>query len=214
MRKSVVIIGAGGSVGLATTKVFLKNRYKVYAYSTKKSPFGNNSNIVWNWVESYESISILPKFTFALICNGYFDPMPLAKNNYLNIKKSLKVNLEIPIMLTFKLIQSLINVNSPVNIMMLGSTSAYEGFSGSSDYVAAKHGLLGFVKALNKEYEKTNVKFMLFSPGTIQNKMGSKVTTSKKRINPNQVSELIFRNLTELSIGHQPEIILRRRIIS
>ena len=214
MRKSVVIIGAGGSVGLAATKVFLNNKYKVHAYSTKKSPFDKNSNIVWNRVESYESISILPKFNFALICNGFFEPTPLAKNNYLNIKKSLKMNLEIPMILTLKLIQSLKNFNSPINIMMLGSTSAYEGFSGSSDYVAAKHGLLGFVRALNKEYEQTNVKFMLFSPGSIQNKMGSKVITSKKRISLNQVSELIFRNLTELSIGHQPEIILRRRIIS
>ena len=116
--------------------------------------------------------------------------------------------------LTLKLVQSLSNFNSPTNIMMLGSTSAYEGFSGSSDYVAAKHGLLGFVRALNKEYEQTNVKFILFSPGTIENKMGSKVITSKKRISPNQVSELIFRNLTEFSVGHQPEIILRRRIIT
>ena len=213
MRKSVVIIGAGGSVGLATTKVFLKNKYKVYAYSTKKSPFNKNSNIVWNMVESYESISIFPKFTFALICNGSFEPMPLVKNNYLNIKKSLRINLEIPMLLTLKLIQSLTQFDSPVNIMMIGSTSAYEGFSGSSDYVAAKHGLLGFVRALNKEYEQTNVKFILFSPGSIQNKMGSKVVTSKKRINPNQVSDLIFSNLTELSIGYQPEIILRRRII-
>ena len=214
MRKSVVIIGAAGSVGLATTKLFLKNKYKVYAYSTKKSPFNKNSNIVWNMVESYESISIFPKFTFALICNGFFEPILLVKNNHINIKKSLKINLEIPMVLTLKLVQSLSNFNSPTNIMMLGSTSAYEGFSGSSDYVAAKHGLLGFVRALNKEYEQTNVKFILFSPGTIENKMGSKVITSKKRISPNQVSELIFRNLTELSVGHQPEIILRRRIIT
>ena len=117
MRKSVVIIGAAGSVGLATTKLFLKNKYKVYAYSTKKSPFNKNSNIVWNMVESYESIIIFPKFTFALICNGFFEPILLVKNNHINIKKSLKINLEIPMVLTLKLVQSLSNFNSFCHIL-------------------------------------------------------------------------------------------------
>jgi NAD(P)-dependent dehydrogenase (short-subunit alcohol dehydrogenase family) len=99
------------------------------------------------------------------------------------------------------------------NIMILGSSSAYSGYADSSVYCAAKHGLVGYIRSLNDEYSHSNIRFILFSTGTIDNEMGKKVKTNGKLLKPDEIATLIYENLIETSTSFQPEIIIRRRNI-
>lgn len=71
------------------------------------------------------------------------------------IRKMIRLNLEIPILLTFKV--------RAKHYIYIGSNSSYSGFAGSEAYCAVKHGILGFARALRKSGKKVSV----VSPGTV-----------------------------------------------
>lgn len=72
-----------------------------------------------------------------------------------NINKMIKLNLEIPILLTYKV--------KAKHYIYIGSNSSYFGFEGSDVYCAVKHGILGFARALRKSGKKVSI----VAPGTI-----------------------------------------------
>jgi len=72
-----------------------------------------------------------------------------------NIREMIKLNLEIPILLTYKV--------ESQHYIYIGSNSSYYGFDGSDTYCAVKHGILGFARALRKGGKKVSV----VSPGTV-----------------------------------------------
>ena len=72
-----------------------------------------------------------------------------------NISKMIKLNLEVPILLTKKV--------RAQHYIYIGSNSSYYGFSGSEVYCAVKHGILGFARALRRSGKKVTV----VSPGAV-----------------------------------------------
>jgi short-subunit dehydrogenase len=97
----------------------------------------------------------------------------------------------------------------------IGSTSAYAGFSNTSVYCAVKHGLLGFVRAMNDEYSKTDVRFWLFSMGTMNTEMGAALVEqdSTSFLQPKDVADRMIAAITSASNLFEPEVIMRRRSI-
>lgn len=213
MRKTVLIFGASGSIGFRVVKIMASSGYKIYAYTTNKSFKPNIVNVTWKNIESYDELGKLPAFSFVLICNGFFQPNKIKKINTDEIKKTIDINFRLPILITYQVLKTMEDNNDPRNIMILGSSSAYSGYSDSSVYCAAKHGLVGYIRSLNDEYSYSNVRFMLFSTGTIDNEMGKKVKTKGELLKPDEIATLIYENLIETSTSFQPEIIVRRRNI-
>ena len=72
-----------------------------------------------------------------------------------NINKMIKINMEIPILLTYRV--------KAKHYIYIASNSAYSGFAGSDVYCAVKHGILGFARALRKSGKKVSI----VSPGTV-----------------------------------------------
>jgi NAD(P)-dependent dehydrogenase (short-subunit alcohol dehydrogenase family) len=97
----------------------------------------------------------------------------------------------------------------------IGSTSAYSGFRNSAVYCAVKHGLLGFVRALNDEYAQTGARFWLFSMGTMDTAMGRKLSEQDPGtyLQPTDVAARIVEAISSASNIFEPEVILRRRTI-
>ena len=57
-------------------------------------------------------------------------------------------------------------------IVNIGSSSAYNGFGGTSLYCASKHALLGFSRSIHDELKQYNVRTFCISPSSTQSKMG------------------------------------------
>jgi short-subunit dehydrogenase len=108
-----------------------------------------------------------------------------------------------------------VNKNKRTNIIILGSTSAYEAGAGTVIYGAAKAGMLAFVKALNKEYIETDIRLWFISTGTLANEMGAKVPNQDPNslLDPALVAKRIIEAVTDESNLWEPEITIRRRHI-
>ena len=108
-----------------------------------------------------------------------------------------------------------IEKNKRIDVVILGSTSSYEAGLGTVVYGAAKAGVLALVKALNKEYVDTDIRFWLISFGTLANEMGSRVPNQDldSLLDVNMVAQEIFDKVNNKSNLWQPEIVIRRRHI-
>lgn len=98
---------------------------------------------------------------------------------------------------------------------IIGSTSAYAGFKDTALYCAAKHGLVGLVRALNEEYAATGRRFWLFSMGTMDTEMGRLLTDQDPSsfLPPKTVAERIVEAVAAPSNLFEPEVVIRRRTI-
>ena len=85
-----------------------------------------------------------------------------------------------------------------IDYCIIGSTSAYAGFKDTALYCAAKHGLVGLVRALNDEYAATGRRFWLFSMGTMDTDMGRLLVDQDPSsfLPPKMVAERIVEAVT------------------
>ena len=118
-----------------------------------------------------------------------------------------------------KCLRNLLSIPAPldqrIDYCLIGSTSAYAGFKDTALYCAAKHGLVGLVRALNDEYAATGRRFWLFSMGTMDTGMGRLLTDQDPTsfLPPQAVAERIVEAVTSPSNLFEPEVVIRRREI-
>jgi NAD(P)-dependent dehydrogenase (short-subunit alcohol dehydrogenase family) len=145
-----------------------------------------------------------------------FSPMPLTGMEEREIEREIEVGLTDVI----RLVRNLLELHPPddrerQDFCFIGSTSSYAGFRNTSVYCAVKHGLLGFVRAMNDEYAKTDTRFWLFSMGTMDTEMGRRLTEQDPSsfLQPDKVAARILDSVCSPSNTFEPEVILRRRTI-
>jgi NAD(P)-dependent dehydrogenase (short-subunit alcohol dehydrogenase family) len=145
-----------------------------------------------------------------------FSPKPLASMDGASIASEIEVGLTDPIRLTGKLLAQ----HPPVagqrrDYCYVGSTSAYAGFKNTSVYCAVKHGLLGFVRAMNDEYSQSDARFWLFSMGTMNTEMGAKLKDQDPAsfLQPGDVARRMIEAVCSPSNLFEPEVLIRRRAI-
>jgi NAD(P)-dependent dehydrogenase (short-subunit alcohol dehydrogenase family) len=102
-----------------------------------------------------------------------------------------------------------------IDYALVGSTSSYAGFKDTALYCAAKHGLVGLVRALNEEYSATGRRFWLFSMGTMDTAMGRRLVDQDPAtfLPPSEVANRIVEAITSPTNLFEPEVIIRRRAI-
>ena len=161
-------------------------------------------------------------FSPQLPCNAYFfaqalfSPKPLVSMDDAEIAQEIDVGLVDVIQLVGGLLsQHPPDTGERRDYCFIGSTSAYAGFRNTSVYCAVKHGLLGFVRAMNDEYSQTNTRFWLFSMGTMDTEMGRRLTEQDRSsfLQPTDVARRIVEAICSDSNIFEPEVVLRRRSI-
>jgi NAD(P)-dependent dehydrogenase (short-subunit alcohol dehydrogenase family) len=151
-----------------------------------------------------------------ILTQALFEPASLTTMASEAITDEVSVGLVDPMLITRSFLRAFPSVPGVRrNICFIGSTSAYAGFKNTSVYCAVKHGLLGFVRAMNDEYATTDDRFWLFSMGTMQTEMGGKVLGQdvSTYLQPRDVAQRIVSAIISPSNLFEPEVIIRRRAV-
>lgn len=151
-----------------------------------------------------------------ILTQALFEPASLTAMASEAITDEVSVGLTDPILITRSFLRAFPSIPGVRrNICFIGSTSAYAGFKDTSIYCAVKHGLLGFVRAMNDEYAATDDRFWLFSMGTMLTDMGSKVRgqDASTYLQPQDVAQRIVSAILSPSNLFEPEVIIRRRTV-
>jgi len=213
MRKWI-ITGASGSVATACINILLANEFNVDAYSRNKLNI-YDKNINFKKVDDYKNITFdVENCECLLIAQGYFKYHLIENMPIEDLYSTIEGNFSSQIDILHAFLKQ-VKKDRRINVVILGSTSSYEAGSGTVIYGATKAGILGLVKALNKEYADTDIRFWLISFGTLANKMGSEVPNQEldSLLDVNMVAQEIFDKVNNKTNLWQPEIVIRRRHI-
>lgn len=209
---SWIITGASGSLARACIEVLLAKGKVVYGFSRKKV---EDDRIFFKQVPNYHGIDFdTENCEGLLVAQGHFLYENLDSMSLSEVSELVDANFLSQIHIVHSFLQK-INKNKRTNVIILGSTSAYEAGKGTVVYGAAKAGMLAFVKSLNNEYKDTDIRFWFVSTGTLANEMGAKVPNQDPNslLDPVLVAKRIIETVTDESNLWEPEITIRRRHI-
>lgn len=207
-----IITGASGSLATACKEVLLAKGKVVYGYSRK---IVEDKRISFKQVPNYHGINFdTENCEGLLVAQGHFLYEDLDSMSVSEVSELVDANFLSQIHVVHSFLRQ-VNKNKRTDIVVLGSTSAFEAGKGTVVYGAAKAGMLAFVKSLNNEYKNTDIRFWFVSTGTLANEMGAKVPNQNpySLLDPVLVAKRIIETVTDNSNLWEPEITIRRRHI-
>ena len=220
----VAIFGASGGLAECLIKDSLRQECFVDAItrenSDSKSKLNEIKKIYRDRLDIKTVVNLYSKFNFQIeydtliLTQSIFSPQELIKKSDDAINREIDVGFTEIIKITRNFLLKFPPKNNNLkNIAIIGSTSSYSGFAKSTTYCAIKHGLVGFIKALNDEYVDTNYRFFLFSMGTMKTNMANNISNQDPNtfLNPNDVSKKIISSLLDKSNIFEPEVLIKRR---
>jgi short-subunit dehydrogenase len=221
---NALVIGAASELG---SKIVLGlNERKISVTAVSRSPLSSEvvnafkiteTNFEHKLVDSYLEIESDKDYKYIFFTTGIFNHNKITNISEEEITKEIEENVSQPILLTKRFLDICEkNTIFNKNFVYIGSTTAYQGFSGMSTYCASKFALRGFVQSMNDEYITTGNRFLLVSMGTMNTKMGRKHADSIGRsieslIDPNYVAQRVLSSIFESESTFEPEMIFRHR---
>ena len=224
--KRVAIFGASGGLARALASELLTRGWAVDAIcrtvkadiiSTQFDGQMKDGTFCIHQVrDRYSEFKFHYAFDAVFIAQALFEPCPLSEVAANQVNDEITIGLTDPILLTRDFLRSFPPCKGKRrDVCFAGSTSSYAGFKNTSVYCAVKHGLLGFVRALNDEYAMTDDRFWLFSMGTMRTEMGRRVAgqDASTYLDPQDVARRIVATFTADTNLFEPEVIIRRRAV-
>ena len=178
-----LIFGASGGLATSIAEAFLARNWEVDLVTRRskkdilKHKFeytvGQHRVRIFTVDEKYSSFVPAQPYEAYFFTQSLFFPKRITAMDDTEIAREIEVGLVGIIQLVRKLLtQYPPGTGERRDYCFIGSTSSYAGFRNTSVYCAVKHGLLGFVRAMNDEYVQTDTRFWLFSMGTMNTEMG------------------------------------------
>jgi NADP-dependent 3-hydroxy acid dehydrogenase YdfG len=140
---------------------------------------------------------------------------PLAEIKRVQIAEMLETDLAGAIYLTQAALPSLIK-SAPSDIVNVASIAGLEGFPEGSVYCAAKHGLVGFTRALAAEVKPEGVRVTALCSGSVDTEFFDRfrpTTEKEKRLRTDDVLEALLWILTSPAHVLHGEVVLRPRVV-
>ena len=140
---------------------------------------------------------------------------PLADMKRVQIAEMLETDLAGAIYLTQAALPSLIK-SAPSDIVNVASIAGLEGFPEGSVYCAAKHGLVGFTRALAAEVKPEGVRVTALCSGSVDTEFFDRfrpTTEPEKRLRTDDVLEALLWILTSPPHVLHGEVVLRPRVV-
>ena len=215
--KHCLITGATGGLGRELSILFAKMGINVFLTSTKNQSLAklqkeiikqtNNSHISYQSADLrklYDIKKLIKKIRkeFGTIdilvnCAGIFSQKLMLSSLLDDFDTSFAVNVKAPYIFCNEFGNEMVKKKWG-RIINVGSSAAYNGIANQSIYCATKYALRGFSSSIVQELKKSNVRVFFVSPGTIQTKMGKKVSKFHKSqkyetfIQPSELAKFIL----------------------
>jgi NAD(P)-dependent dehydrogenase (short-subunit alcohol dehydrogenase family) len=223
---NALIFGASGGLATALADALMARQWSVDLVTRKErrealerryaTAVESRSARIFSVAQKYSDFDATQSYNAYFFTQSLFWREPLVSMNESDIASQLEVGLAEPIRLTRKLLlQPAPSAGVRSDYCFIGSTSSYAGFRDTSVYCAVKHGMLGFVRAMNDEYAQSDTRFWLFSMGTMNTEMGAKLTAQDPSsfLQPDDVAERLVEAISSPSNLFEPELLIRRRTI-
>ena len=194
MKKTVLITGASGDIGLAIAKKFAEQNYNIIYHYNKNLNDGVVSSIARatnvlpiqaNLCEQKDierlvstAVKTFGKIDCLVNNAGVSSPKLAVDESYGSISEVMNTNLVSAIYLTSLIIP---HMNEGASIVNISSVWGVFGASGESTYSATKSGLIGYTKALAKELGASKIRVNAVAPGMIDTKMNINLTKREKQ---------------------------------
>lgn len=107
---------------------------------------------------------------------------PFAVEDSREIRAVVRVNVEVPLLLSRHVIQGMLQRNSG-HIVFVSSLAGTAGFPGMSVYGGSKAAILNFVNGLSRELKSTNVNTTILSPGPVDTGMWDAIEAKTNSVN-------------------------------
>ena len=188
MNKKVLITGITGSIGSEIAKTFVKKGYEVYGVGRNPQKIENLKSKIQikkcyqtDLLNNKKDFINLPENIDILInCAGIYDYCETQNAADDKISEILKLNLEIPILLSKKVIPYM-KSQKWGRIINIGSISGSVGEANACTYSASKAGLIGLTKSLALELAFDNITVNCINPGWVESKMTDNSLTEAEK---------------------------------
>ena len=176
--KHIVVIGASGGIGLATTKMLLEEGAVVHA-TYRSGPKGlgeiSSENLylyaldVKDTEKIGEFITSLPRVDGMVYASGITKDGLLLRYKEEDIDDVVSVNLKGAIVATKHALMKMRRTGG--SIVLISSVVGITGNIGQSIYAATKSAMFGFVKSVALEMGRKNVRINAVAPGFVDTPM-------------------------------------------
>lgn len=216
--KKAIITGASSGLGYEIASQLLKKGVKVVNLSrsdsklkliniktdlTKNKDIENTIKII---NEKHKDVD-----TF-ILCSGVLHWHKMGENPVKEIDEDFAANIIGSIKLTNGIIQLI--KNNKGDIVIVGSTSSFVCFPESSVYCSAKHAVLGFIKSLQTELKKEDIRVIGFHPGGFKSQLHIKAKSNLKQeelMDPKYLANMILAALELPRNMEVSEMIINRK---
>jgi len=195
-KKTVLVCGASGEIGVAVVSRFLSEQFQVVAVDIVASPvffdridrriLGSQSSRlnylradltveaeVKKVVESAGEISSLVNLV------GVAHDSLLVTMSFDNWNKVISTNLNSVYLCSKYAIRTMLRSGKGGTIVNFSSVAAISGNAGQVNYAAAKAGVIALTKSIAIEYAKKNIRANVVAPGLISTKMVKQIPKEK-----------------------------------
>lgn len=177
--KVCIITGAGGGIGSAIANALFPMGYKLVLMGRNEEKLKRTANVreclilpgdicndgyikeaIEKTAETYGGIDLLINNAGVAQSQG-FEDITMAEYDMI-----MNTNVRAPFLICKSALPYLQRSDS-ATIINIASVTAHKGYALQSVYAASKHALLGFTKALSKEYYQKGIRAHVISPGGV-----------------------------------------------
>lgn len=216
--KKALITGASSGLGHEITAILLKKGISVVNISRNKVDLecGNIQTDLTSNASITRALGRIRKnhrdADLLILCAGVLHWHAAGRNSSAAVDNDIAVNLSGMIKIVDGVLP-LIRKNRG-DIVIIGSTSSFNTPPGSSIYCAAKHGVLGYIKALQTECKNEDIRIVGVHPGGFKSPFHDKAKTKIDHatlIDPREIALLIVSLLDLPRNMEVSEIIINRK---
>jgi NAD(P)-dependent dehydrogenase (short-subunit alcohol dehydrogenase family) len=218
--KTAIVTGASRGIGLAIAKGLAREGVRLGLLSRSKPGIGGefiacDFSDLDKVPEAVRQLTDrLGKVDFLINNAGTFLEKPVHEMQLDDWERVQRVNLTAPFLITREVLPQMIAHRSG-RIINIASTASSQGYLHQSAYVASKHGLLGFARALAMEVKPHNIHVHTLCPGGVDTDLIKGTYLGKRlkgqpMIQPEDIAEVVIFLLCQPENIDLAEITVRR----